>query len=246
MARTPRFQYDKSAERRYGDQLKKIARHVGDLIKAHTNADGIISEDDYHDLIRSADLYAQAIEPWAAKVSWQMITAVSTKNKKDWTSLSDLIGKRIDAIAKSDPVAGLLRDRQMEQVKLIKSIPTDAAERAKQLSVETFTQGRRIDEAASMIADSTGVARSRATTIARTETAKTNHDVSMARAKSIAVTKYSWETMQDEVVRPTHEALQGEIFDIDDPPEIEGEGAHGPGDWINCRCFPAFVLDKYI
>lgn len=234
MAKTPRFQYNKSDERKYAAQLRKIARHIGDIIKSHTNEDGIIPEEEYSSLTRVADLYAKAIEPWAQKVSWQMLTGVATKNKNDWMSLSDFIGKGIEKIVRSDPVSAILKDRQAEQVKLIKSIPIEAAERAKQLSVEVFTQGRRVGEAAQMIADSTGVSQARANVIARTETAKTNHDVSMARAKAIDVQKYSWETMQDEAVRPSHADLQGEIFDIDNPPDIEGEGPHGPGDWINC------------
>lgn len=246
MAKTPRFQYNRSEERKYAAQLRKIARHIGDIIKSHTNDDGIIPENEYDSLTRAAELYSKAIEPWASKVSWQMLTGVATKNKNDWLSLSDLIGKQLDKIIRNDPVSSILKDRQAVQINLIKSIPVEAAERAKQLSVEVYTQGRRTEEAAQMIADSTGVSQSRANVIARTETAKTNHDVSMARAKAIDVQKYSWETMQDEAVRPSHADLQGEIFDIDNPPEIEGEGAHGPGDSIQCRCFPAYILDKYI
>jgi SPP1 gp7 family putative phage head morphogenesis protein len=242
MAKTPKFQYRKSEEKKYAAQLKKIARHIGDIIDSHTDDDGIIPELEQASLMRAASLYSDAIEPWAKKVAWQMISAVSAKNKNDWLSISSIIGKGMESIVKSDNVSALLKDRQAEQVALIKTIPIDAAERAKQLSIETYTQGRRIDEAARMISESTGVSQARAAVIARTETAKTNHDVSMARAKSIGVQKYTWETMQDEAVRPTHEELQGEIFDIDNPPEIEGEGAHGPGDWINCRCFPAYIV----
>jgi SPP1 gp7 family putative phage head morphogenesis protein len=69
-----------------------------------------------------------------------------------------------------------------------------------------------------------------------------NATLTRARADFVGATHYVWRTMQDEQVRPAHADLEGEVCSFADPPEVEGEGAHHPGEFPNCRCFAEPIL----
>jgi len=56
-----------------------------------------------------------------------------------------------------------------------------------------------------------------------------------ARAKGTE--GYIWRTMMDDLVRDTHEVLEGHYFEWDDPPVMNTYGNRGhPGMDYNCRC----------
>jgi SPP1 gp7 family putative phage head morphogenesis protein len=65
-----------------------------------------------------------------------------------------------------------------------------------------------------------------------------------ARQESLGVTRYEWQTVGDDRVRPAHEDLEGTEHDWDDPPTDEDGNTGHPGDCgINCRCAANPILD---
>lgn len=84
-----------------------------------------------------------------------------------------------------------------------------------------------------------GIARRRASTIARDQVGSLNADVTRDRQTRLGVTHYTWQTAEDERVRPEHAALDGTIRRWDSPHPTEGH----PGEAINCRCVALPVLD---
>ena len=242
----PQFQYPKGVENQYAAQLRKLAKYVQDLVSAHENDDGLIEEDEYDSLTLSAGAYAKAIEPFASKIATQMIQQVSSRNYYDWMRASEALGVGLKRYISQMDLQHVYQERRLAQIALIKSLPTESAARAKDLSTQAYLGGRRPEEAARMISATGEVTRSRANVIARTETAKTNHDVTKYRSKGLGANQYKWQTAQDEVVRPAHRAMQGLIFDWDDPPTVGEEGEHGPGDYPNCRCFGEPILDDLL
>lgn len=67
----------------------------------------------------------------------------------------------------------------------------------------------------------------------------------MARAIQLVagVERYQWATVLDERVRPTHQALEGEVFSWQGEPEPpEGH----PGEPVNCRCWALPVPSEAI
>jgi len=70
--------------------------------------------------------------------------------------------------------------------------------------------------------------------------------LSMRHARGIEMLKsaqakgtegYIWRTMQDDLVRDSHEVLEDHFFTWDDPPVINEYGTRGhPGMDYNCRC----------
>ncbi len=76
-----------------------------------------------------------------------------------------------------------------------------------------------------------GFGERRSKLIARDQVGKLYGQLNASRQKDIGVEKFTWRTVGDERVRDEHEALDGEVFSYDDPPE---EGL--PGEEVLCRC----------
>lgn len=80
---------------------------------------------------------------------------------------------------------------------------------------------------------------SRASLIARDQTAKLGGDINRARQQSLGVTHFRWSTSGDARVRQSHAVLDGQIFSW-------AEGAPGvglPGEDFQCRCDADPVLE---
>lgn len=132
----------------------------------------------------------------------------------------------------SDPRYGdRLRAWTLENVGLIKSIPSDALGSVERLVVAGVNTGRRWEDLAQKIEDRFAVSRSRAALIARDQIGKFYGSVQRARQTNLGITHYTWRTSLDERVRPEHAAREGKRFAWNDPPE-DGH----PGHPINCRC----------
>ena len=101
-------------------------------------------------------------------------------------------------------------------------------------------------EIARNISSATKAPLSRARTIARTEShritqASTYNAQTVAKSKGADVVK-QWDATLDSDTRPTHQKLDGQIREIDEPFEMDGKSAMFPGDFgdpaedCNCRC----------
>lgn len=227
-------------ERAYATQLSKIARHIGDLVNA------MYAPDDTAGAWRIADAldrYGQLIEPWARAVGARMVAEVDDHNKRSWRALSFEMSKLMQSQLADTAVGRLTRQRLDDQVDLITSLPRDAAERVRKLTLEGMTQGTRAEQIAAEIMRSGEVSKSRAMTIARTEVSRTSTDFTRARAESAGSAEFIWRTSHDGDVRASHRALDGKTFRWDAPPECDPGHRALPGSIWNCRCYAEPVFD---
>jgi SPP1 gp7 family putative phage head morphogenesis protein len=230
----------RNAERRFAVQLRKVAKIVGNIVESH--ADGKGGFHDERGMVEILRAYSRTLRPWAERVTSRMLAEVTANNEKAWKAHSKEIGKGLRQVASESSLAPVIRRLQSEQVSLIQSLPTLSAARAQKLSMEAALDGKRASEVAEQIAQTGEVTASRATLIARTEIAKSNANITQARAKYVGADHYIWRTAEDADVRDSHAALDGKVFAFDDPPEIPGEGAHGPGEFPNCRCYAEPII----
>lgn len=119
-----------------------------------------------------------------------------------------------------------------ENVQLIKSIPGDVISEVHGVINRAFTNATPHDVVARQIEERFGVGQSRARLIARDQIGKIYGQTNAARQKELGIESFVWRTVGDERVRDEHEALNGEEFRYDDPPD---EGL--PGEPIQCRCY---------
>jgi SPP1 gp7 family putative phage head morphogenesis protein len=100
--------------------------------------------------------------------------------------------------------------------------------------------GMRVEDLADLIRQRAQVGQSRAELIARDQTLKLNGDVTKERQLNAGIGSYTWSTSQDERVRPEHAALEGNIYEWSDPPDV----GH-PGEDIQCRCVAIPHIEEF-
>lgn len=127
---------------------------------------------------------------------------------------------------------------------LSKSLIEESVNKVQSTVLSGFQSGTRWEEIATdieiYIDPEVGGIANRARLIARDQISKLNGQVTQERQKSLGIDKYRWRTSQDERVRDTHRALEGEVFSWDNPPSV----GH-PGEDFQCRCTAEPVLDDF-
>ena len=227
----------KKAEARYAIQLRKIARVIGDIASGYTVGDPSSAGKIEQALRR----YSNVIGGWAETTALRMLEDVSSRDRAAWMEVSRRIGQGIAKEIESAPTGAEMRERLQDQVKLIKSLPEEAADRVREISTKAFTEGRRPQYVAEEIMRSGDVAKSRANTIARTEVSRTGTELTRARAEYVGSEGYIWRTAEDEDVRHSHEEMNGKFVRWDSPPTLDGMKGHA-GQFPNCRCYPEPVI----
>lgn len=133
----------------------------------------------------------------------------------------------------------------INNVQLIKNLMTDATTKIENSILNGFSTGTRWEEIAKdvqkIIDPEEGTVSNRARLIARDQISKLNGQVTQERQKSLGITKYIWRTSQDERVRDSHAALEGEEFSWSNPPSV----GH-PGEDFQCRCTAEPVLSDFL
>jgi SPP1 gp7 family putative phage head morphogenesis protein len=163
----------------------------------------------------------------------RMVASTDRFNRNKFVSQ---IGKAIGV-----PLSGVLKDGKTRQaldvateknVALIKTIPEEYFGRIEAAIMQGIDRGDDFFSIRLNIKEIGQVTDRRARLIARDQTSKLNASLNKARQEDTGITGYFWRTSQDEAVRPTHEANDGQRFDWDSPPPETGH----PGEDVQCRC----------
>jgi len=226
------------AEIQYGASLRKIARHIADLIRGSAPR----SEADASALERALTRYAEILDPWAHKRAEAMIAEIRARSDKQWRKVAAEMGRGFrEILTGPDAIGQRQRELMAEQITLIKSIPIEAAERVHHLVQQSVIKGERFTSIVPEIMRGGEVSKSKATLIARTETGRALTALTQARAETVGSEGYIWRTVKDADVRPSHRAMEGKFVRWDDPPTTDGMTYHA-GAGPNCRCFAEPVI----
>jgi SPP1 gp7 family putative phage head morphogenesis protein len=228
-------------------QLRHIARQIGVIVR------GLFRPNDPADpgwsaIAEALRAYERLIEPWARATATRMVADVARRDAASWHRLGQQVNRALReeiATAPTGPaVHGLLED----QVDLITSLPREAAQRVQELALDAVTGGKRWTEVAQAVLASGEVSRSRANTIARTETGRAATALVQTRAEHVGSPGYIWRTARDRDVRPRHRQLEGTFHRWNEPPLASEPGQqemhYHPGSGPNCRCFPEVVIGE--
>lgn len=227
------------AEEQFARQLRKIARHVGDIVRGFDPNDP-----EFAAKVNEAMAgYAEVIEPWAKRTSERMLLDVTARDAKAWASHSTDMSAALKIELETAPIGPMLQAIQDEQVALIKSLPLEAGERVSKLTLEALFDSSRASEIAKEIARSGDVSISRANVIARTQVSTVASGLVQVRAEHVGSTGYVWRTSRDGDVRPSHRTMQGEFVRWDSPPTLDNLTGHA-GALPNCRCYPEPVVPE--
>lgn len=232
----------RTTERWYETQLRKVARHVGDIVTGVAGAYEPLDPRVAPAVDKAMADYAALIDAWARTTGLRMISQISNQEEQAWYARSNEMAGWLRRELRTTPTGEIMRSLLDEQVSLIKSIPLDAAKRVHKLTQEAQFSGARADEVAAEIMRTNGVSASKAKLIARTEVARTASKLTEARARSIGSSGYVWRTSTDGDVRPAHAEMEGKFVAWDSPPKLSDGTTTHAGQIYNCRCFAEPII----
>lgn len=227
----PDFATSRKAEQAYARDLRRVARQIGDLVRAFPPGDLAALPK----IERALHRYSEVIEPWARAVAGRMVEDVQRRDVREWEAFTADMGRAIRDEIRNAPTGYILQQQLDDSVRLITSLPTEAAQRVHVLTMEAAATGARAKEIAAEIMRTGEVTQSRAMLIARTETARTQSLLTTARAQHIGCTHFKWQAILDTRTRPSHRKMNGRVCEIASPPIVDGQPLL-PGQIYNCRC----------
>ncbi|CCW31063.1 conserved hypothetical protein [Xenorhabdus nematophila F1] len=232
----------RQAETQYRTSLQKIAQAVGEIVR--NSYDG--SNDSVTEIMDAMDSYSEIITPWAQRVAQRFALDINRHNEKEWRQRSQIISQELRYLVDNAPVGQVMRSIVEEQIKYIKSLPIEAADRVYDIhnkAIEAVVTGGQHEPFAQEIANTGEVALSRAKLIARTELGRAQTALTQARALSVGSTGYIWRTADDGDVRHSHKEMEGEFVDWARPPTLDGLTGHA-GTIPNCRCYCEVIIPE--
>lgn len=247
-------------ESKYARTLRKLIRKTREAFKKQLVAEWPAIASEYNRTVPVAMRRDDAITYIA-----RLVGSIKLLVGRDWTQMeleelalsqiddvNDLVKKSVDnqwkrvlgvnPMLRDEGLKDFLAARAREHAKLITSIPDRQVPSLESGILAAVQRGTRVEELSSFIDDRFKAMEANATTIARTETGKVYADLTEYRSRELGVEKYTWATVGDDRVRPSHAAMDGVELRWDDPPTVDGELVH-PGQAINCRCVALPVIE---
>lgn len=111
---------------------------VGDIVNG--TYDG--SNDSVYHVMDSLNRYSDLIDGWARTTASKMFDAVNAKDVAMWRSNSQEISAGLRQIVENTAVGQVARNIVEEQIKLIKSLPLQAADRVQDIHNQALTMSR--------------------------------------------------------------------------------------------------------
>jgi SPP1 gp7 family putative phage head morphogenesis protein len=236
-----RWKRTQRAELQFARALRRVAARCGAITRGTFSAGRPLSSS--AEVRRELERYGQTLQAWAKAAASKMVLDVARRDEKFWFDQSKELGRNLRKEIKKGPTGIAVRERTAEAAALITSLPLEAAQRIEVYAVDYMTRGIRASELVKRVMATGEVTKSRANTIARTETSRTAGVLQEIRAKSVGSEGYIWRTSEDIDVRDRHRRLNGKFFTWASPPITgeNGERSH-PGGIYNCRCWAEPVL----
>lgn len=189
-----------------------------------------------------ADMFSNATE-----YATTMVDASNTDSQISLlSSLKNLTGgMAIDTKIHSADMHETIKASISTNVNLIKSIPSEYADRLKHIVLKSITTGQGLSDILPSIQSSGDITERRAKNIALDQTRKAFNSINHDRMKKVGIAHFEWIHSGGGLhPRQEHIDLNGQIFSMDKLPIIDRKtGERGiPGQAINCRCTSRPVL----
>jgi hypothetical protein len=237
----------KAVEQRYESDLIKISQEIGNIVKTNFDPDNINTT---KHIINKLKEYSDKVKTWAKKASNKMIIPLNNQAEEEWKEHSKKMSFLMKQELKKTDVGKLLKEYMDDNVKLITSLPLDAAKRIHKIVQANLYEGRyRAKTIAREILKTEAVSKSLAMTIARTEVSRVATGLVKIRSEAVDINWFVWHSTHDISVRKSHKLMDKVLCEWKNPPspeELAGEkksyGKYLPGSIFNCRCRAAPLI----
>lgn len=134
-----------------------------------------------------------------------------------------------------------------ENATLIGSIPEELHQQVANLTARAFTKRMHPDTFAAELEQRFKVAEGRARFIARDQLGKLWGQLNAVRQRGVGITKFTWRSQEDSLVRPSHKHVANRVWSYDDPPAVGRNGERMlPGEDFGCRCGADPIVDEIL
>lgn len=187
---------------------------------------------------------------FASQIASRMISSVSSKNRERTLQAFKLsAGIDLTTLLQTEQLSTFTELQIAKNSELIKSVSGEAINDIQRIIFNSLAEGVRYEEIARQIAGNNKSSvfnkmGNRIKTIARTETAKINAQLSEKRYELAGVTKAIWDASADSRTRPCHQARDGKEFELAKGLYSSCDGKTiKPAEEINCRCVARPILE---
>ena len=247
----PKWLYPLQVQREYQKWLDQYVDRIIASVKA--NLDGILDirfddvrdippSDGWYEALRRALLEIVAgtalLEPELEELVKGLFDQANRFNRSQFHQMLRR-SYGVDIFTAEPKLAELMAIWEAENIRLIRSIPTEYVNQLQGRIVAAVQEGKSGVQLRTIIEETFDLPRNRAHLIARDQIEKLNGQLTQARQESIGVTQYRWRGVLDQRERKEHYEREGQVFQWDEPPD-DGH----PGQPINCRCWPEAVLSN--
>ena len=240
----------KTVEKTYLNSLLKLVKIFQKIAKYSGN-----DQQKYKDSMMNFQKSMQ-YEKFINSVVKRMVLPLDVGNQRTWREAAKKAtkGKFLYRLLMDELKQGtgnIIQQQVIENASLIRTLPSDVAEKVVQDVSENALKGARAESIEKIIRDKTDQhTRASARLIARTETAKTQSALTKARCEQLGLRWYVWRTALDgNRVRLSHRIMEGVLVNWNNPPspeELVGEKSvehyHAGNIW-DCRCYSEPVLE---
>jgi len=193
--------------------------------------------------------YGNIVSLQAKPAAEKMVGSVSSKNQKAFNaSIKKEVGVDLSTILADEGLGDFLEAQVNKNVSLIKSIPDEYFKAIETTVMNGVANGMRWEQIAKEIggikdiSSVNGKLQNRIKLIARNETSNINASINKRRQEQLGVEKFKWVTSKDERVRDSHAKIDGNIYDWDNLPTVDGVKT-SPGIPVNCRCVAIPIIE---
>jgi len=231
----------------YQQLLESVSQEIIKELKRTKNRSTLLELQQMTKRLRD---YSDKLDVWSRKKLGTLLYQLNKQNEQQWWKIGNEIARLTKQKLESPSVWEILQKHLEDNVRLIKSIPEQAAQRVEKLIYENVITGTmRSSALIPEIMKIGNITHNRAQLIARTETAKINSDLVKIRSENMGVYWYVWRTSEDARVRSSHDVMKDVLVKWDDPPspeELDGLKSYGKyhaGMTFNCRCYAEPLID---
>lgn len=219
---------------------KELDRHRDHLISAATiTKRNLVMDTVLDDVMAELERGMAQIVRLSRQKTMSLFEGDARRHDETWMQqVNRVVGVDLKAVISSTQIKPAIDVAVQRNVALIKGLSDDVAKRVEVAILDLASRGASTKEITKALQDIGGFTKSRARLIALTETAKFNGQLNEIRQKQAGITKYTWSTVGDSRVRPSHRARNGQTFSWDDPPS-----GGPPGSEPRCRCVARAILD---
>ena len=167
-----------------------------------------------------------------------LYSQVHASNTNQYTgTVNANLGVNLDDVLKTDGLNSFVNAKTLESTDMLEKLKNETMTAYKANVLRRMSAGASLADLFKQVQKDTKGRLNRGDLIARNELKAFNSELTKKRSQNLGINKAVWQTVEDERVRPCHQAFNGKEYVIGKGLYCSQTGEwEEPGEPINCRC----------